>query len=931
MTAAVVTAPAVATVSAAATVSTPVTVTPVALTPPSPVEALVAAPGTLVTVAAGVLSAVLAPFFPAFFGTPSIPTTPPTLWVVLAWVRRQLFNTAPTLAPGPASTDLTTGLVTGNLGARDADGDPLTFTVRQGPTNGTLVVEADGTYVYTPHVGFTGQDTFIVAVTDSGPDGLLGFLQPERGHTSAAAIALSVSAANGATYTVDGVDQRTGAVTGRLTAADLAAGTATATLATGPARGSVVVNADGSFVYTPTPIARAVASYAEEGTVVDPFTVTLVRSGGETTAVTVTPVVSSSLNALVYQVDGQPRDQRLGAPVVDPVTGRVYQVLYEFGNANAPTYYTLVGSHPDGTIIFTDRVQGNVFADRNQAEGSTRLTVDPVTGAAYLSTPATSVDGTATTVVSVITASGSTREVSIDGTSQGGVVVNPSTGAGYQLVTSFDELVGQTVRIVRFDPGGGSESVESAVGTIVGGMVTDPVTGADFLTVQYRDSDTRSLMTRLVVFAADGTPTQLSGLAGQPVGAVTLNPVTRQAVQTSTKRIGPLSTTTVVSVDEFGTISRTEEIAGPAIGGPVVDRLSGAIYQTVATPGRTPEDPFTFIVTILRTDGTRAATEQIAGDPAATGLVVNPAAGAAYLLSTVGVAQRISVITADGTVRTSALPGTVTAPLAVNPVGGSVIVTSGNTVSIVDASGAVRQLPGTLIVAPVFDAANGRAYIATDTGVDTVLTTLDADGATLGTRTLEGGTGVAPVVNPANGTVYVITQAGPLPTLTVIDAAGEVIGVHTLPGGPGLLPPVANFGSASIAELVPNPVTGGALILNSTLFQDDDGFFRTRDFISMVSPDGTGLTTVLVRPRLGQGPAANFEINPVTGVAYLTTRLTALDGFSVVVTSVFTDGATVDSDPLPDTTRLESLVIDPKTGTVFQSTESGLWIVDVAV
>ena len=52
--------------------------------------------------------------------------------------------------------------------AADPDGDALTYSVAAGgaPANGTVVMNADGTYVYTPDADFNGTDTFTYTVTD---------------------------------------------------------------------------------------------------------------------------------------------------------------------------------------------------------------------------------------------------------------------------------------------------------------------------------------------------------------------------------------------------------------------------------------------------------------------------------------------------------------------------------------------------------------------------------------------------------------------------------------------------------------------------------------------------------------------------------------------------------------------------------------------
>ena len=49
---------------------------------------------------------------------------------------------------------------------RDVDGDALTTRVATDPTNGTAVVNGDGTITYTPETGFVGADSFEVEVCD---------------------------------------------------------------------------------------------------------------------------------------------------------------------------------------------------------------------------------------------------------------------------------------------------------------------------------------------------------------------------------------------------------------------------------------------------------------------------------------------------------------------------------------------------------------------------------------------------------------------------------------------------------------------------------------------------------------------------------------------------------------------------------------------
>ena len=52
----------------------------------------------------------------------------------------------------------------------DVDGDVLTATVVTQPTNGTVSINPDGSFVYTPNAGFTGPDTFTYVANDGLED-----------------------------------------------------------------------------------------------------------------------------------------------------------------------------------------------------------------------------------------------------------------------------------------------------------------------------------------------------------------------------------------------------------------------------------------------------------------------------------------------------------------------------------------------------------------------------------------------------------------------------------------------------------------------------------------------------------------------------------------------------------------------------------------
>ncbi|MGA5464542.1 Ig-like domain-containing protein [Mycobacterium sp. NPDC050041] len=148
-----------------------------------------------------VLSAALAPFLGA--GTPGQPVPQnPVLWGVLAWVRRQvqtsLLNDSPTITSSTQgqSIDPTSGspVVTGSVEVDDDDSDEFTYTDSDGAQGGTVVVDDEGNWTYSPPTTwnangtepFTDSFTITVSDADDGPHlhGLAALLRPDGGHTA---------------------------------------------------------------------------------------------------------------------------------------------------------------------------------------------------------------------------------------------------------------------------------------------------------------------------------------------------------------------------------------------------------------------------------------------------------------------------------------------------------------------------------------------------------------------------------------------------------------------------------------------------------------------------------------------------------------------------------------------------------------------------
>jgi hypothetical protein len=79
-------------------------------------------------------------------------------------------NDAPAALPDAFTTDDTTALSVPAPGVlsndTDVDGDSLSAVLEAGPSNGTLVLNVDGSFTYMPNAGFSGIDTFTYRASD---------------------------------------------------------------------------------------------------------------------------------------------------------------------------------------------------------------------------------------------------------------------------------------------------------------------------------------------------------------------------------------------------------------------------------------------------------------------------------------------------------------------------------------------------------------------------------------------------------------------------------------------------------------------------------------------------------------------------------------------------------------------------------------------
>lgn len=107
------------------------------------------------------------------------------------WTARRTFlNQAPTVAPIVVNSS--SGPIAGRVDAVDPEGDRLVYRLSKAPSRGTVLLNPDGFYTYTPGAGFNGVDTFVITADDMGTD--LNLINPFRGVGTSAGVLLNQGA-----------------------------------------------------------------------------------------------------------------------------------------------------------------------------------------------------------------------------------------------------------------------------------------------------------------------------------------------------------------------------------------------------------------------------------------------------------------------------------------------------------------------------------------------------------------------------------------------------------------------------------------------------------------------------------------------------------------------------------------------------------------
>ena len=325
----------------------PATLALPAAPPPAsdPVAERLSLPGRLVGATTTFVAALLAPFLAP---GPTVPSQPPLLWAVLAWVRQEFGRAFANKRPDAQPDGVTTSedvAVDIDVLANDGDADDpgaVSVVDYTRPAHGSLELNDDGSFTYTPAPDFHGVDTFTYTISDDAAaphvHGLLGLLFG-GGHTRTAEVSITVADVDDDPHAVDDtveIDEDTTA-SGNVLTNDTDEDTPilAAALGTAPAHGTAVVGQDGSFTYVPN------LDFAG----MDSFTYT-VTDGTSTDTATVTVTVRPLPDAPVARADAATVDERQSVTIdvlandTDPDVGEGRTVT--------------IGTPPDnGTVVVT--------------------------------------------------------------------------------------------------------------------------------------------------------------------------------------------------------------------------------------------------------------------------------------------------------------------------------------------------------------------------------------------------------------------------------------------------------------------------------------------------------------------------------------------------------------------------------------------------
>ncbi|WP_417069543.1 retention module-containing protein [Niveibacterium terrae] len=504
-------------------------------------------------------------------------------------------NLAPTAADTTISTQEDTP-VNGAVSATDANGNTLSYSAGTAPQHGSVVVNADGTFTYTPSANYNGSDSFTVTVSDG------------QGGTTTSTVNVGVAPVNDAptTSNVTVSTSEDTPVTGSVTAADVDGDALTYSAGTAPQHGSVVVNADGTFTYTPA------ANYNGS----DSFTVTVSDGQGGTT--------TSTVSVGIAAVNDAPTTSNVTVSTSEdtPVTGSVTAADVDgdaltYSAGTAPQHGSVV-VNADGTFTYTPAANYN-GADSftvtvSDGQGGTTTSTVSVGIAAVNDAPTTSNVTVSTSEDTPVTGSVTAADVDGDaltysaGTApqHGSVVVNADGTFTYTPAANYNGADSFTVTVS--DGQGGTTTSTVSVGIAA---VNDAPTTSNVTVSTSEDTPVTGSVTAADV---DGDALTYSAGTAPQHGSVVVNADGTFTYTPAANYNGSDSFTVTVSDGQGGTTTSTVSVGIAAV--------NDAPTTSNVTVSTSEDTPVTGSVTAADVDGDALSFAK-GSDPAHGSVVVN--------------------------------------------------------------------------------------------------------------------------------------------------------------------------------------------------------------------------------------------------------------------------------------------------------------------
>ncbi len=675
------------------------------------------------------------------------------------------FNNAPVAANTSISTNEDTAKTSSLPTATDIDGDTVTYTKATDPSHGTVTINANGSYTYTPTANYNGADSFTYTVSDG------------NGSSNTYTVSITVSPVNDAptaSTTSIMTDEDTSKSGSLPTATDIDGDTVTYAKATDPSHGTVTVNTDGSYIYTPTADYNGADSFiytvsdgnGGNNTYTVSITVNPVNDAPTASATSITTNEDTAKSGSLPTATDVDSDTVTYTKATDPSHGTVtvnndgsytYTPTANYNGADSFTYTVSDGN--GGSNTYTVSITVNPVNDAPTASATSITTNEDTAKTGSLPT-ATDIDGDTATYTKATDPSHGTVTVNNDGS----YTYMPT--ANYNGADSFTYTVG--------DGNGGSNTY--TVSVTVNPVNDAPVASAtSFSTVK----DTTKTGTLPTATDVDGDTVTYSKATDPSHGTVTVNSDGSYTYTPVADYNGADSFTYTVSDGNGGSNTYTVSITvTPFNSAPTASATS--ITSSEDTP-KTDALP-----TATDVDGD-TVTYSKATDPSHGTVTVNNDGSYTYTpVANYNGADSFTYMVSDG----NGGGNTYTVSVTVNPVNDAPTA-SATSITTNEDTARSGSLPtatdvdgDTVTYAKASDPSHGTVTVNTD-GSYTYTPTADYNGADSFTYTVSDGNGgnntytVSITVNPVNdaptaSAVSITTnedtaKSGTLPTATDVD------------------------------------------------------------------------------------------------------------------------------------------------------------------